>query len=331
MFLRWLRGLIVATGLFFVVLVVPAYTQVQHRTEISGRVIDANNEPVVAMMVEVHGWNGATLASELTNAAGRFDLMVDSEGPFQLEVGPDGASNPLPVQGNSQLNLEIKLPSGESPSNSVSQPSISLNDLEASGTAKSRLAEADKELRKFNLAKAWKLVNEAISAAPNWGKAYLLRGVLSMENHDYTAAQHDLTTAVERDPRSAIALTEMGKLYSTTGQYQLADLYLRRALMNPPVLWPTYFELADLDLKRGNLAEAEKMATYAEFSTPPGPPASHFLAGEAAYRLHDWQTAQIEFRSFLALTPRTAAQTRAISNATSRLAAIAIAQSASRH
>lgn len=331
MVLRGLRGLLGVSALLFLALLLPAAAQLSHPTQISGRVLDADNQPVAAIVVEVHSWNGATLASQMTNAAGRFDFMLNSTGPLQLEVGPDGDSNPLPLYGNNQMDLQIKLPGSATPAGRTLRPTISLNDLEASGKAKSKLAEADKALRKLDLAKAWKFTNEAIAAAPNWGRAYLVRGVLSMESHNYSSAQHDLATAVERDPHSAVALTELGKLYATTGQLQLSDLYLRRALTMPPVLWPTYFEMANLDLKRGNFAEAEQMATYAEFCTPPAPPTSHFLAAEAAYHLHDWRTAQVEYRSFLALSTPTPQLARALATAHDRLQQIAAAQSAARH
>ncbi|MGH9519275.1 MAG: hypothetical protein ACRD2D_06475 [Terriglobales bacterium] len=321
------RVLLGAFALFWLVLALPATAQVHHRTEVSGRVLDADNQPVAAVMVELHAWNGATIASQMTNAAGRFDFEVGADGPFQIEIGPNGDADPMPVYAGNLTNLQLKLSAPANAYRLRTSPTVSLNDLEAPSKARSKLAEANKALRKLNLAKAWKLANEAISAAPNWGKAYLVRGVLSMESRNYESAQQDLATAVERDPHSAIALTELGKLYSTTGHFEMSDLYLRRALAIEPVLWPTYFEMADLDLKRGNYSEAEKMAEYSEFSTPPAPPPSHFLAGEAAFHLHDWKTAQIEFRSFLALTPPTPGLVHAIATAKLRLEDIEAAAS----
>lgn len=321
------RVLLGVLGLCGLVLVTSACAQFRHRTEVSGQVLDSNNEPVAAVMVVLTAWNGSMLASQMTNAAGRFDFEVEADGPFQIEIGPNGDAEPMPVYADNLTNLQLKLSAPPNAYRLRTSPTVSLNDLEAPSKARSKVAEATKAMRKLNLAKAWRLANEAISAAPNWGKAYLMRGVLNMESHSYESAQRDLATAVERDPRSAIALTELGKLYSTTGHYDLSDLYLRRALAIEPVLWPTYFEMADLDLKRGNFAEAEKMAEYSEFSTPPAPPASHFIAGEAAFHLHDAKTARIEFRSFLALASPTPELTQALATARSRLQQLGAAAS----
>lgn len=307
-------------ALLAVSLAVSMYGQApQPRSEVSGRILDPSSQPVAGIMVELHSWSGGLLGTQMTNAAGEFDFVVQAGGPFEIRVQNTGQTESLPLQGDDLTNVDIKLPGPPRPAATASQ-TVAVNDLEAPAKAKSKLAAAERAINKLDMAKAWSLVNEAVAAAPNWSRAHLLRGVLSLDNHNYASARTDLVAAVNQNPRNALALTELGKLYSTTGQYQLSALYLQRALNIAPVLWPTYFEMAALDLKRGNFAEAEQMADYAEFATPPAPPAAHYLAAEAAYGLHDYKTAEIEFRSFLALTPPTPEQEPAIAAARAKLA-----------
>lgn len=298
-----------------------------HMVEINGSIEDVGGRPVSAAMVELHAWNGGLLASQVTNAVGHFTFRVISSGPYELQVTTADGQEQVALDNSDLGNLTVRLHgTGLSPTGggvSANASTVSLNDLQASGKAKSKLAAAQKALDKLDLGKAWKLVNEAITAAPNWGRAYLMRGVLNMQNHNYASARSDLDVAVERNPNNSLALTELGKLYSTTGNLQLSGLYLRRALNIAPVLWPTYLELSDLDLKQGNFSEAQTMATNAMYATPPAPPAVHFLAAEAADRLGDFKTAEAEYRSFVALAPPTPQLAEALAMARQRIAEIA--------
>ncbi|HXE30834.1 MAG TPA: carboxypeptidase regulatory-like domain-containing protein [Terriglobales bacterium] len=274
--------------------------------QISGRIEDTNGNPLQGAVVELHSWSGGLIATESTNGVGAFEFRTTNSGPFELHVTHSGATETMQLESGANNNLTLRVPSdqpvgGAAPA--AANSTVSLNDLEAPGKARSKLADAQKALGKLDFAKAWKLVNQAITAAPNWGRAYVVRGVISMENRNFAAAHEDLAKAVQHDPQSSLALTELGKLDATIGNMEEANYYLRRALSITPVLWPTYFEVASLDLKRGNYQEAAAMANYAEFATPPAPPAAHYLAGDAAFHMKDWAAATIEFRSFLALTP----------------------------
>ncbi|HUX66981.1 MAG TPA: tetratricopeptide repeat protein [Terriglobales bacterium] len=300
-----------------------------HMVEINGSIEDSSGQPLSATVVELHAWSGGLLSSQITNALGQFSFHVLSPGPYQLDVAASDGQHQFDLDSGNLGNLDLRLHRPGAPPTgggvTANSSTVSLNDLQASGKAKSKLAAAQKALDKLDLGKAWKLVNEAITAAPNWGRAYLLRGVLDMESRNYASARSDLDVAVARNPKDSIALTELGKLYSTTGNLQLSGLYLHRALNIAPVLWPTYLELSGLDLKQGNFTEAQAMANNAMYSTPPAPPAVHFLAAEAADRLGDFKTAEAEYRSFVALEPPTPPMAKALALARHRIAEIAAA------
>ncbi|MGH9394204.1 MAG: tetratricopeptide repeat protein [Terriglobales bacterium] len=295
--------------------------------EIGGQIVDVSGSPLAAVTVELHSWNGGLLQTTLTGAGGRFHFEVRDQGPFELRISSFGTVESVPLESTDLADMEVRMPisspGAAQPAASASAAStVSLNDLEATEKARSKLSAARKAMDKLDLSKAWMLVNEAIAAAPNWGKAYLMRGVLSMQNHDFTAAQHDLALAVEHNPKDTLALTELGKLYSTNGELPQADLYLRRALALSPVQWPTYFELANLDMKRKNYADAAAMAKQAILCDPPAPAAAHFLAAEAAEHLNDPQTAVQEYRSFLARATPSPEINPAIAAARQRLAVL---------
>jgi len=269
--------------------------------EVNGQIQDSQGEPVPDAMVQLRDASGGLLAAGTTDGQGRFDLSVGSQGPLRIDVSDGGAEESANLDASSFGNFVMRLSTVHVVSPATTSDTISLNDLEAPKAAKSKLAKAEKALDARQFEKAWTLINEAVAAAPDWGKAYFVRGVLNLENRAYPAARADLTKSLQKNPANPAALTELGKLYSTTGAYQLSDTYLRQALKYPPVLWPTYWELATLDLYRGNYAEAATMATNAEYSTPPAPISVHYLAGQAAFRLGRWNQARQEFSSYLKL------------------------------
>lgn len=297
-----------------------------HMIEIDGQVEDNRGQPVPSAMLEIHSWSGSLLATQVTNSIGAFTFHVNGGGPYVVRVTTAAGTESIQIGDANLDDVVIRLEgNGMAPAAGAvgsKTPTVSLNDLQASNKARSKLANAQKAMGKSDLAKAWQLVNEAIAAAPNWGRAHLLRGVLSMQARNYTAARTDLNVAVQADPNDALALTELGKLYSTTGDLTLSGTYLHRALEITPVLWPTYVEMSGLDLKQGNFTDAKKMADNALYADPPAPASAHFLAGEAADRLGDAKTAIAEYRSFVALQPATPEAASSLAAARRRIATL---------
>lgn len=276
----------------------------QRGTEVNGQIQDSQGAPIPDAMVQLRDASGGLLAAGRTDGQGRFDLNVGGQVPFRIDVSDGSEQESANLDASSFENFVMRLSSVHVVSPAVTSDTVALNDLEAPKAAKAKLAKAQKALDQRQFDKAWTLANEAVLAAPDWGEAYFLRGVLDMENKAYPAARADLTKSLQKNPHNPAALTELGKLYSTTGAYQLSDGYLRQALQYPPVLWPTYWELATLDLYRGKYAEAVTMATNAEYSTPPAPASIHYLAGDAAFHLAQWNKARQEFSRYVELTAR---------------------------
>jgi len=319
-------AIVVLTLIFGAAAAAPAQAPSDLPRAISGEVLDASGSPLPAALVELHSWNGGLLGSQMTSASGRFRFQVRDSGPFQLELSIFGTVASVPLDNPDLTNLVLRLPVHGPDADATAPatiPTVSLNDLEAPAKAQSKLSSARRAMEKLDLPKAWKLVNEAIQAAPNWGRAYLYRGVLNMESRNFTAAQSDLGVAVSRNPNDPLALTELGKLYSSRGELNMAESCLRRALTHPPVRWPTYFELANLDIKRSNFNDAAAMAQQAIDADPPAPASVHFLAAESAEHLGHVQTAIQEYRSFLALATPSPEVNEAIVQAHARLIAFA--------
>ncbi|MGH9488184.1 MAG: tetratricopeptide repeat protein [Terriglobales bacterium] len=286
--------------------------------------MDANGDPVPEIMVQLWTMSGTPVGSQLSDGLGRFMFVVTTPGPYEATMSSLRGTEQVMVSGNSLQRIVIRVPGTMPPRGAAGAgDTVSLNDLEAPDKAKAKLASATKAIKKSNFARAWKLVNDAIRMAPDWGKAYLLRGVLSFTQHNYNSARADFATAVAHDPHDGLALTELGKLYSTTGQLALSGIYLRRALQIEPVRWPTYYEMAVLEMKEHKYAQAETLADKA-VQCQPAPPASiHFLAALAAYHVHQLQESSWQFQLFLKQAPKTKELAAARSEARRDLAVLA--------
>lgn len=271
----------------------------QPGTEVHGQIQDSQGSPIQQAVVQLRDSGGGLLATGVTDSQGRFNAHVGGPGPYRIQVSEGGMEESADLDASSFGNFVMRFPAAHAASPAPASDTISVNDLEAPKAAKSKLAKAEKALNQRQFSKAWTLANEAVTAAPDWAKAYFVRGVLNLENGDFQAARADLAKSLQQNPHNPAALTELGKLYSTTGAYQLSDSYLRRALQYPPVLWPTYWELAALDVERGQYDEAATMATNAEYATPPAPAGIHLLAGEADSRSGRWGQARQELETYI--------------------------------
>lgn len=276
-------------------------------SHVQGTVVDAFGRPIPAALVQIGSLNGGAMESVVTDGLGMFSVEISGEEPYRATVVTAQGTEEFMLTGPIQQDMTLRMHEGAAPRVSrAAQPTVSVNDLEAPSKAKSKLASATKAADKSDFAKAWRLVNEAIRIAPSWGRAYLLRGALSFTNHNYVSAQSDFATAVAHDPNNALALTEMGKLYTTTNEYERARTYLQRALQLPPVQWPTFLELARLDVLQHRFAEAHDMATRAMACQPAPPAGIHYIDGIADYFLHDYPLATAQFKLFLKQAPQTA-------------------------
>lgn len=299
---------------------------------LSGRVLDAGGSPVSAE-IELRGWDGTLLGSGLTDPSGQFLFHVDVPPPYELEVVSGNTTTTVLI--NVVIpDMTVTLQSSRRATSTDDQAAtVSLNDLMANNKARSRLADAGKELQKLKFAQAWKHVNEAIAAAPHWGRPYYVRGLLELQNRNYGDAQQDLTTAINADPKNAAALAALGHTYLQQDDLQNAAYYLNRALALPPVKWQTHLDLAEVELLRRNYARAEELGRDALSDDPRGPIEALLLIGQAASAQGQWQVAADTYASYLAVahtgSPQAALANRGLTVAENQMRAQAMNPAAS--
>lgn len=288
-----------------------------------GRVLDVHGNPVMNARLVLMIDGVATGNPQTTDGHGVFSFFVNSQGPFVIVVTTPQGSQQFDIPPGLVVPNILRLRPMQPKAKPPTAPTVALNDLEAPAAARKLLAQAEKALHHGDLKQTKKLADATIGVAPTWGDAYFFRGDFEYEQHNFAAASADLSKAIQFNPQDSTALTVLARLDMETGKSAQAEPYLRRALKLPPVPWLTYFEMANLDLKLHNYADAVQMATLARQCNPPAPVQAIFLSGVAYYYLHRYRSAQQQFTLFLKAAPDTPALAGARASARQNLQVLA--------
>jgi tetratricopeptide (TPR) repeat protein len=99
--------------------------------------------------------------------------------------------------------------------------------------------------------------NEAIRLKPDYGGAYIYRGLALVKKREYDRAITDFSEAITRDPSVAfLAFNDRANVYKITDEYDKAIGDYGRAIQRNPGYAAAYFNRASLSLTRGEYDEA---------------------------------------------------------------------------
>lgn len=137
----------------------------------------------------------------------------------------------------------------------------------------------------------------ALAADPNYGPAYILRGLVYMRLQDDALAEESFRRALQINPRDAEAQHHYGLFQCEKGRYEQADRLFRQALQSPTYKnRPSTFLVQGVcALRAGKLPEAEEALAHAYEFDPSNPIAGYNLAS-LKYRRGDNQGAQFIIR-----------------------------------
>jgi len=116
---------------------------------------------------------------------------------------------------------------------------------------------AGNAIRAGRLEEAARNLDIATALAPHWAPAWVNLGVVRFRRGDPMAAMEAYQEALMLEPTNSSALTNMAYVYRNLGREEEAQAVLRAAAhrtTNPFTL----IAIADLEMVRGNLAEAER-------------------------------------------------------------------------
>lgn len=146
-------------------------------------------------------------------------------------------------------------------------------------------------------------LRKAIKIYENFPEAYLLLGLVYMDQGKFDDAQTALQRSIELDPKAAAGYVALGTVFNQTQKYPEAEKVLTHALELKPDDAEGHCELARAYLAMGRWKDAEVHAQKA-VAFMPQLASAHVLLGNVALRKNERAVALKEFKEYLRLDPQ---------------------------
>ncbi len=105
-------------------------------------------------------------------------------------------------------------------------------------------------------------------SAPAKARPRIELGNAYYESGKLQAAEIQYQYALQLDPELGVAMANLGSLYTTAGELDVAEYWLTKALTTTPLHAHGYVWLAVLRMRQGRLAEATQLLLQARALTP---------------------------------------------------------------
>lgn len=145
------------------------------------------------------------------------------------------------------------------------QNRVSVSELRVPNKAKDKYHDAERSLQKRDIAKARRMLEEAVTIAPDYSAAWNALGVLTI---DAAAAEVDFRRALESDGDNIDAVLNLGGTLLKTGRSEEALGFNRRAAMVLPSDATAQAQLGMNLFQLGKLGEAERYLSDAKRINP---------------------------------------------------------------
>jgi tetratricopeptide (TPR) repeat protein len=211
----------------------------------------------------------------------RVDLTLNPTAYLMFELQPESVAAAEPLTGPAML-ISASTPDNASKEFRIGERNLHENkDLEG----------AIKHFRK------------AIQLYDRFAEAYLMLGLIYLDQKKFEDSRMALQKSAELDPKSAAAYIALGAVFNQEKKYEDAEKALSRGLEITPDAAEAQYELAKTYWALGRWQEAEPHAQKAVAAYPDLAPV-HVLLGNIALRKNDLQGALKEFQEYLSLDPK---------------------------
>jgi tetratricopeptide (TPR) repeat protein len=149
---------------------------------------------------------------------------------------------------------------------------------------------------------ALEMAQRATILAPDWDEPYYLTGISYYFLRHYAQARESLSRAFELNGTSAATIFVEALAWAGEGNYQEAEMCLRRAISLQPANARFQCHLGILLLRRNDAANAEKSFIKA-IELKPEYALSHYELGKVRAQSKQWKEASEELEKAIALDP----------------------------
>jgi tetratricopeptide (TPR) repeat protein len=211
----------------------------------------------------------------------RVDLTLNPTAYVTFELQPESGATAEPLTGPAMLI-------------SASTPDAASKEFRTG----ERILHEKKDLEG-----AIKHFRKAIQLYDGFPEAYLMLGLIYLDQKKFEDSRTALQKSAELDPKSAAAYLALGAALNQEKKYEDAERALTRGLELAPDAPEGQYELAKTYWALGRWQEAEPRAQKAVAAHPDLAPV-HVLLGNIALRKNDPQGALKEFQEYLRLDPK---------------------------
>ena len=261
-------------GLFFAPL--PVHSQFDNRTvTVSGDIMSAEgNHRIEGALVSVTDSGGNQIEQEYTNSAGIFRFVGLRRAQYILKVSVQGYQPTelhvdLSFSSDRGITLYLKAPQNDSAS-SAPGVAVSSHELSLPPSVRDSLASGRQALyARNNPSDALKHFDQALKKSPGCYEAKYESGIAYLKLQKTSDAMSSFRQALKlSNGKFGDADIALGTLLINAGQPEDGEKALREGIVLSPGSWMGFYEVGKLEVRKGNLAEAETSAAQARSLAP---------------------------------------------------------------
>jgi len=275
-------------------------------SSISGVVVGSDGAPIPDARVELRNENtGSTVASGYTNANGVFEFANLPSTSYEVVATSGLAEARERVGLEGSMGMRIRLRNVDAGAARVDgRATVSVAEYRVPQKARDAFHKAEVALAKNKPEETGKYLAKALEIYPDYAPALTLRGVLSLDQLNPSAAINDFDKAIHSDPSFALAYTAMTAALNQLNKFDEALRSAERAVTLAPRSWQTYFEMAKAYVGKANYQHALQQLTRAQGLNPADYAPIHLVRAHVMLSLKDYSSAMNELQVFLRLAPQ---------------------------
>jgi tetratricopeptide (TPR) repeat protein len=230
----------------------------QERYAVEGRVT-----PAAVASVSLHGATTPFAVSTLSDGSGRFRFRRIEAGTYTLNVFVPGRGEmrrTLVVSAghaDGRGRIAVTVAMEEAAVDREAATTVSVRALAVPERARREYQEAQKKLERRDVAGAETHLRRAVEMAPRFADAWNYLGTIAYQTQRYPEAEQLFRRALEADPDLYAPLVNLGGVLINLTQFEEAVLYNRHAVLRQPKDALAHSQLGMALLQTGKLEGAE--------------------------------------------------------------------------
>jgi len=271
-----------------------------------GTVVSLDGKPQPDVSVEVRDLGTARVfGSRYTDGSGSFSFDMVPYGMYEVVANYSLSSvrEQIDVR-DSFVEVSLRLPPSGPGSASGQSALVSVVELRIPKRARDAYLRAQQAMTKHQPEQVAKYIQKALEIYPTYAPALTMRGILTLDGGDTTAAVGDFEAAIRADNSFALAYTGMAAAFNELKKFDDALRAADRATSLSPTSWQPYFEMGKSYIGKADYQGALQQLIHAQQQLGHEYPPLRLARACAFWGLAKYEDAATELKSFLRMAPK---------------------------